>query len=193
MKRNAVIATSGISLFALIIILLTPNIFLYILPYKINDGPWNPPIFMQALTGKLRKVTDTGYSSLSVSKSCDELAPKFLKESFSLANKNNGEHTESIAVINNLFLKSPKTIDMRAIYIAKGTLYKVESTGTVSSLKFKVETTSGNSLTKPKILSNDQIVCEYPMIVIDNNVIGNLRVRENDTAINWEMMDINVD
>jgi hypothetical protein len=37
---------SGISLLVLGVIAITPNFFTYILPYKINDGSWQPPAIL---------------------------------------------------------------------------------------------------------------------------------------------------
>jgi len=58
LKKGVVLSLSGISLLVLGVIAITPNFFTYFLPYKINDGPWQPP----AILGFLGK--DTGSNEL---------------------------------------------------------------------------------------------------------------------------------
>lgn len=46
LRKGVVLSLSGISLLVLGVIAITPNFFTYILPYKINDGSWQPPTIL---------------------------------------------------------------------------------------------------------------------------------------------------
>lgn len=110
----------------------------------------------------------TGCSQFTgVSKNCDELAQKYLEISFSQAAENNGEYTKQLAIVKSIDLVDIDK-DGSNHKVANLTAYFTNSNGTIEpspNFFMKLPPYSADpELTKPSILTGNQIVCQYNII-----------------------------
>lgn len=109
----------------------------------------------------------SGIGFASVSKDCDELAPKFLKAMFSQAAENNGEFAKQVAVVQSIqTFKGPPDSDGDQFdrYIYHFNLYQIDASGSIR--RFDDQTlllyeNYGLPMTTPSVATSNQIACTY--------------------------------
>lgn len=117
----------------------------------------------------------SGIGLPSVSKNCDELAPKYLKAMFSKQQKNNKLSTKKIVVVKEVFRVNSAGVEMPYAagdhsdkegynYSYKFNAYEIDKTGSVQNYDNMSTLYSSPvvKLTIPTIASSKQIICNYP-------------------------------